>query len=300
MNEESSVLSIQPSIRAAHYHAYAGRRREKNRFGYCYAFHLIDKGAGSLLIGGRSYPLKKGTLAFIPPGIEHSFHMSEEQPISSYDMYCDFFVKLETVQHLYFDPPHDYEAELMTLSRPGRELDQLTGVTRLSRYPELIQTFIQVVRLNRLGIQYKSEIVGSLLYSWILQLVNLSISDNIPDYRIQKIIDLMEQYPGMNPPYEQWLELCQLKKSQFYSMFKKMTGLTPKECFFRIKMQRAYATIQESDRSITSIAEELGYSSIHYFSKQFSTYFGLPPSELRRQAQEAGPPSITAKRSSSQ
>lgn len=280
------LFSIQPSIRAAHYHAYSGKLKEKNRFGYCYAFHLIDKGAGTLLLEGRSYPVKKGTLVFIPPGIQHSFHLSATQPISSYDMYCDFFTKREAVRHLYFDPPHDYESGLMTNSRPCREFDRLTGITRLLRYPELVQTFIQVVRLNRLDIRYKREIVGSLLYSWILQVVNLSISDHTPDYRIQKMIDLMEQNPGTNPPYEKWLELCQLKKSQFYSAFKKMTGLTPKACFFRIKMQHAYAAIQESDRSITSIADELGYSSIHYFSKQFSAYFGLPPSELRKRAQE--------------
>ncbi|MZQ86992.1 helix-turn-helix domain-containing protein [Paenibacillus sp. 5J-6] len=287
MTELTSIVSIQPSIRAAHYHAYSGRVKEKNRFGYCFAFHFIYKGTGTVQMNGRSYPLKKGTLVFIPPGLKHTFHMNESQPISSYDMYCDFFTKKNTIQHLYFDPQLDFEPGLLTESKPCSELEQLTGITQLSRYPELIQTFIQIVRMNRLDIQYKAEIVNSLLYSWILQLVNLNLSDNIPDYRIQKIIDLMEQYPGMNPPYEQWLDMCQLKKSQFYSMFKKMTGLTPKECFFRIKMQRAYATIHESKRSITSIAEDLGFSSVHYFSLQFSKYFGLPPSELRKQTKVA-------------
>ncbi|OBZ09242.1 AraC family transcriptional regulator [Bacillus sp. FJAT-26390] len=282
MRIESSIVSIKPSIRAAHYHAYSGTLKEKNRCGYCCAFHLIDKGIGTVLMAGRTFPLRKGTLVFIPPGTNHSFHISESQPIASYDLYCDFYTKKDTRIHLCFNPPEDFNAEWMTVMPDSSVIEPLTGTLQLSRYPELIQTFIHLVRLSRLDIHFKEEIVSSMLYSWILQLFNLKISDNIPDYRIQKIIDLMEQFPGTNPPYEQWLDLCQLKKSQFYSIFKKMTGLTPKECFARIKMQRAYAMLHESDSSITSIAEQLGYSGIHYFSKQFSAYFGIPPSELRK------------------
>jgi AraC family transcriptional activator of mtrCDE len=282
MSALSSIVSIKPSIRAAHYHAYSGTLKEKNRFGYCCAFHLIDKGIGAVHMNGQTFPLKKGTLIFIPPGTKHSFHISESEPIASYDMYCDFFEKKAARIHLCF-APEDFDPDLMTEIAESIDIEPLTGTIQLSRYPELIQTFINLVRLNRVDIHFKEEIVNSLLYSWILQLVNLKISDNIPDFRIQKIIDLMEQYPGTNPPYEQWLDICHLKKSQFYTIFKKMTGLTPKECFVRIKMQRAYAMIHESDRSITAIAEQLGYSSIHYFSKQFSAYFGIPPSDLRKQ-----------------
>ncbi|WP_169083875.1 AraC family transcriptional regulator [Paenibacillus sp. PL91] len=282
MSTLSSIVSIKPSIRAAHYHTYSGTLKEKNRFGYCCAFHLIDKGIGALHMNGQTYPLKKGTLIFIPPGTKHSFHISETEPIASYDMYCDFFEKKATRIHLCFDP-EDFSPDLMTEIADSMDIGPLTGALQLTRYPELIQTFINLVRLNRVDIHFKEEIVNSLLYSWILQLINLKISDNIPDYRIQKIIDLMEQFPGTNPPYEQWLAICHLKKSQFYSIFKKMTGLTPKECFVRIKMQRAYAMIHESDNSITAIAEQLGYSSIHYFSKQFSAHFGIPPSDLRKQ-----------------
>ncbi|WMT39074.1 AraC family transcriptional regulator [Paenibacillus sp. D2_2] len=282
MQEMSSIVSITPSIRAAHYFSYSGRVKERNRFGYCCAFHLIDKGMGTIHMNGRSYPLRRGTLLFIPPGVNHSFDISETQPISAYDMYCDFYLKKQTMIHLYFDPPRDFDEDLMSVVEDKKALDSLMGVIQLSGYPEMMQTFIQIVRLNRVAIHFKDEIVNSLLYSWILQLTNLKLSDNIPDYRIQKIIDLMEQLPGGHPPYQHWLEQCHLKKSQFYSLFRKMTGLSPKEYLVRIKMQRAYAMIHESDQSITSIAENLGYSSIHYFSKQFSEYFGIAPSELRK------------------
>ncbi|SFA98344.1 AraC-type DNA-binding protein [Cohnella sp. OV330] len=234
------------------------------------------------MIGERSYPLQKGTLLFIPPGVTHSFRQSVDQPISAYDLYCDPYIPIPTHVHLSFNPPSDYRPELLTSVAEGFDPTPLSGIASLSQYPELIQTFKQIIRLNRTDIEYKSEIVNSLLYSWLLQWANLKAAENMPDFRIQRIIDLMEQYPGINPPYEQWLELCKLRKSQFYSLFKKMTGLTPKECFMRIKMERAHSLLQDNDRTVTSIAEQLGFSTIHYFSKQFSKYYGVSPSQLRR------------------
>lgn len=129
-------------------------------------------------MNGRSYPLKKGTLVFIPPGLKHTFHMNESQPISSYDMYCDFSRKKYDSASLFRSSAR-FRTRSFDRKQTIRELEQLTGITQLTRYPELIQTFIQIVRMNRLDIQYKAEIVNSLLYSWILQLVNLNGSDNI-------------------------------------------------------------------------------------------------------------------------
>ena len=37
----------------------------------------------------------------------------------------------------------------------------------------------------------------------------------------------------------------------------------------------------EDGISITKIAEELGYKSIHSFSRAFSKYYGYPPSKHR-------------------
>ncbi|WP_237763041.1 AraC family transcriptional regulator [Paenibacillus sp. A3] len=37
----------------------------------------------------------------------------------------------------------------------------------------------------------------------------------------------------------------------------------------------------ESRQSVTSISDNLGYDSIHYFSKQFAAYYGISPTAFR-------------------
>nr|WP_275900566.1 helix-turn-helix transcriptional regulator [Paenibacillus periandrae] len=78
-----------------------------------------------------------------------------------------------------------------------------------------------------------------------------------------------------------WQIQSGLQKTHFYNLFKQMTGLSPKAYLLKIKMRRAAATLLESNRSITDISMYLGYASIHYFTKQFTAYFGVSPTQFR-------------------
>ncbi|MFD0616019.1 helix-turn-helix transcriptional regulator [Paenibacillus sp. GCM10027629] len=69
---------------------------------------------------------------------------------------------------------------------------------------------------------------------------------------------------------------------QFHDLFRKMTGLPPKAYVNRIKMQRAAAALLESNRSVTHIAETLGYSTIHHFTRHFTAYYGISPTQYRK------------------
>jgi len=95
------------------------------------------------------------------------------------------------------------------------------------------------------------------------------------------IIDLINQEANAVRDYETWLALSGLRKTQFHDLFKKATGLSPKAFWTRAIMKQAAAALRESNRSITELADDLGYSSIHRFTKQFTAYYGVSPSVFR-------------------
>lgn len=65
--------------------------------------------------------------------------------------------------------------------------------------------------------------------------------------------------------------------SHISSFFSKSMGLSLKEYFLMSRHRRACELLR-SGMSVTAVAERMGYSSIHVFSKAFASREGVPPS----------------------
>jgi AraC-like DNA-binding protein len=116
----------------------------------------------------------------------------------------------------------------------------------------------------------------------IIRLVQETSKITFPDYRIKPILDRINREANMGSDYTGWLKESGLGKTQFHELFKQATGLSPKSYWTNAIMKQASVILWESTRSITNIAEDLGYSSIHHFTKQFSAFYGVSPSEFRK------------------
>ena len=77
-------------------------------------------------------------------------------------------------------------------------------------------------------------------------------------------------------------EICKdnmVGRSQLQKIFKAQTGLGIIEYFSKMKIETAKELIRTNHLNFTQISEYLGYSSIHYFSRQFKKITGMTPSE---------------------
>lgn len=68
-------------------------------------------------------------------------------------------------------------------------------------------------------------------------------------------------------------------RSQLLKIFKKNSSLGIIEYFSHMKINAAKEMIRTNRMNFTQIAEQLGYTSIHYFSRQFKKVTGMTPSE---------------------
>lgn len=68
-------------------------------------------------------------------------------------------------------------------------------------------------------------------------------------------------------------------RSQLQKIFKDCCGLGIIEYFSLMKINAAKEMIRMNRMNFTQISEQLGYSSIHYFSRQFKKVTGMTPSE---------------------
>ncbi len=72
-----------------------------------------------------------------------------------------------------------------------------------------------------------------------------------------------------------------LSKVQMYRKVKALTGKTPAEVLREMRMQKAYSLLKQTDKTISEVAAEVGFSIPGYFSACFKKQFGINPTELR-------------------
>jgi AraC family L-rhamnose operon regulatory protein RhaS len=76
---------------------------------------------------------------------------------------------------------------------------------------------------------------------------------------------------------------CGLGRSQFSTLCRKITNLTPVTYISQLRLESAVSLLSANPRmSITEIAFRCGFQSSQYFSKAFRERHGLTPSEYRK------------------
>ena len=78
-------------------------------------------------------------------------------------------------------------------------------------------------------------------------------------------------------------DIVHLSVSALERRFKKYLSKTPKQFINQVRLERARKLIIETQRPISQIAYQTGFTEPSYFTQQFKKLFGLLPSELRTQ-----------------
>ena len=74
-----------------------------------------------------------------------------------------------------------------------------------------------------------------------------------------------------------------LSRVQLYRKVKSITGSTPVELLRTARLNRAYRLLLTTDRSVSEIAYQVGFTAPSYFTKCFKEEYGMLPGEVRNQ-----------------
>ena len=74
-----------------------------------------------------------------------------------------------------------------------------------------------------------------------------------------------------------------LSRVQLYRKVKALTGQTPVDLLKKARLERARLMVEKTDKSISEIAYEVGFTAPSYFNKCFKDEFGVNPGALREQ-----------------
>jgi AraC-like DNA-binding protein len=78
-----------------------------------------------------------------------------------------------------------------------------------------------------------------------------------------------------------------LNPSYLIRVFKNYAGITPMQYLSNLRLSAAASYLLHSEMTVQKIAEETGFSSIHYFSRLFKRKYGISPQQWRNEHRAA-------------
>jgi AraC-like DNA-binding protein len=112
--------------------------------------------------------------------------------------------------------------------------------------------------------------------------LHLSPSDHLHRSVITQMAADMAASPHEATSIKQLADNAGYSPAHFSRIFKQIMGTSPQHYLMEARINRARQLLQETDWSITRIAEVMGYRDVYFFSRQFKHVTGLPPSSVRQ------------------
>jgi AraC-like DNA-binding protein len=89
--------------------------------------------------------------------------------------------------------------------------------------------------------------------------------------------------------------VAHVSEAHFIRSFKRTFGETPHRYLQRRRIERAMYLLRTTDRTVTEVCMEVGFSSLGTFSRTFSEVVGETPSQFRQRGPMPGAPSCFVK-----
>ena len=243
---------------------------------------IITAGGGTHWINGVTYPVIAGDIFLIQGNTEHYFE--ERHQLGMYNiMFDDSYLKdhLHSLRSLsgfnaffLFEPTyrrsHKFKSRLHISPETMRPLK-----TELQRMTDEMKQNHPGSDLILLAKALEIFVFISREYSRIRNPMARSLC------RLGELISLLE-----NRYREHWTigwisRIAAMAPSTLLPVFKKVTGYSPIDYLLHVRLAKAAEMLLKSEKTISEIAQDCGFTDSNYFSRQFRKIYSLSPREYR-------------------
>lgn len=226
-------------------------------------FYFITKGKCEIQIKDRKFIAKAGDWFYIPANTMHGYSVINGETFEKFWMHFDIYPSNEIFSSLNLPP-----------------MINVSGNRDVYR---LFRKFRDTYDSNTLcdQIELKSVLIGLLGQYIRIALPDGVIVKNIEDKRINQIIKYINNNLASSLTLTELAGKFHLHPNHFIRFFKSKTGVTPVRYIKTKRMETAKYLLDNTNLSITEIAEKIGEGNITVFSKQFKNHYALSPRKYR-------------------
>ena len=244
----------------------------------------VDRGEIDALAGDRRLTLKKGNILFHKPNEFHNVLTNGK--VSPSLVVIGFECHSPAIK--------SFEDQLMSVQDTEKELmAQIIVEARNTFSGRLDDPYQEELIFNSEPLTFGSaQLISHYLEQLIIHLYRRYFSYSLPvrssrflaeassgNDTYNRIVRYMEEHLGERMTIDRICRDNLVGRSQLQKLFRDTKGCGVIEFFSMMKIDTAKQMIRDNQLNFTQIADRLGYSSIHYFSRQFKQITTMTPSE---------------------
>lgn len=233
---------------------------------------LCTQGRGVATLDGNTHTVRAGEILVLPAGRPHRYVADEADPWTIWWIHVT-----------------GSKADLLVAAMRATPLQPVFRVPEMTRMSALIDSILRRLETD----ETLTSLVAASGAAW--HLLTGLVADGRPLGRagerqdpIGEVIDHLQTNVSAHVSVPELAALVGWSTSHFSAMFRRATGFGPLEYQTRLRMSIARNLLDTTDRTVASIAAEVGYSDSLYFSRQFRRIHQVSPSQYRVREQAAG------------
>jgi AraC-like DNA-binding protein len=288
---DNYLNTISPYIRIAQDSYINPPWKLKERVLFDYELLFIKSGKIKVTIEDDEFIGLPGELLLFKPLQRHSIEILDDevfhQPHIHFDLHYSDDSPTTNISYLSLDEmKRDYNERYHKIKNNAFDVE-IPSYLKLDNTEYCEKMLFEIINAYNTKLPfYEVEIKGLFIELWtylireVFWKNNPNISSNI------KVLSKIKDYITLNVDRELSLDDIQqsfsMSKFHIIRLFRKTYGMTPIHFHQLTRVHKAKEMIQFTDMSITEIAENLGYSSVHSFSRAFKKIDGEKPTYFRR------------------
>lgn len=243
---------------------------------------FVHSGSANFHIDYTRFSSEAGDIILLRPNAMHSIHPQKNQK------------QLSTTL-------------LFHLDMLGQSSISAPSVSYLQPLQNNILKFIPVIKKNNEGyeeikrclfelfdIHYKKETFFELMINaklnellFLLFKFNYVVKKNTNDLykkneKIREIVDYIHTNYNKNITVDKLAQIMGYSKTHFMTVFKQQTGSSCIDFLIQTRLRMAKDLLSNSNLTIVEIANEVGFTNLSNFNRQFKKYFNTTPSQYRK------------------
>lgn len=266
---ETERISVRAVIRSKYRARPEEDRGHSHRF---YQMVVVAEGESKISLNGELVAAAAGDLFFIPPGVMHSLQPNEGR-MTTYEVKIDLnseMAEMLSAVPLRVEGGADRVRELLSFAAEE-------ALARHPHYRRMIDLAVESALLLLARAHVPTPTAGIPLVSRV---------EGNPS-GIAAVREFLQENYHERITLSLLASRFSLTREHLCRTFTAAYGVSPIHFLNECRHAHACRLLTETDKTVTEIAAATGYSSIHYFSRAFSSAAGISPYEYRRRNRDS-------------